>query len=115
VKIRREQMQAINDERVLAKMQELLCEHGPPSASELDSRELRAKIQRGMRGAGSHGISELYDVYRFVEWQLRLGEGFGESNAWAAEILAFEAFDGTEKMNRIDYHAQHVLGLVAEG
>lgn len=115
LKIRSEQGAALANARIVPAMAKLLRLYGGAAVGRRSDDELHQSIHDGLVVAERHGVTEPYDVYRFVEWQLRLGEGFDRSEPWVAEILGSDALDGHQKMNRIDYHARHVLQLSVEG
>ncbi len=104
-------MAALADARratLTATIAELLRTHSPDLTAPFRPAELTARVDRAVAQARGHGVTEPWDLYRFSEQHLRLGDGF-DASPWAAPIFSSRTLSATQKLDRIDYHQVRVL------
>ena len=79
----------------------------PDHTSQMDDAELRTLVHDGTDRAKAHGVAKQFDVQRYLECMVLHGADFDSAPAtsWAGDILRDTRLTGTEKMDRIDYHA----------
>jgi hypothetical protein len=67
-------------------------------------------MEAGLQKTAAYGITDGWDITRYMECQLRWGARFDEDAdyRWAAAVLAGD-LSGTDKMDRIDDHVVNVL------
>ena len=114
-RIRRGQMVVLRD-RALACVVERMAAHlrvrFPEGLAQTDEAQLRERVRQGIREAESHGVTEEYDVRRYLEYRVELGGAFGTDRGpgWANAILRDDTLSGTEKLDRIDEGATFAAG-----
>ncbi|WNG42364.1 hypothetical protein F0U61_38160 [Archangium violaceum] len=72
----------------------------------LGEPELRARVERGITAASTHGITARWDVARYIACQLCLGERFDTDPAhpWPQAVLARSYLTPSRKMDWIERH-----------
>ena len=104
--IRQEQMNELQrhaermfQDRLMAHLREMY----PERLEDKDDDELREFCQKGIARAGDLGVRTEYDVARFLEYRVFLGESFDQARGpgWLMAILHGEG-SGTYKMDRLD-------------
>jgi hypothetical protein len=73
---------------------------------------LRDFVLKGMRAAASYGVTDTYDVRRFLEFRAEYGPAF-DSLAWAAKILNDRTLSGCGKMDQLDTCSLYTLRAAA--
>jgi hypothetical protein len=113
LRIRQAQMAQLDAEQY-RRFEDLLLVHlravYPAPIATLSDADVRGVIRDGAGRAGAYGITEAYDVCRFIECMMTYGEEFDASMAipWAGEILRLSGPTGTARMALIDDY-EHLL------
>ena len=108
MEIRREQMQALADER-RALFEERLIAHlenaYPEKLWTSTPEAVRERVRRAVDKALSYSVRTERDVTSFVDLTFELGEGFDIDPRfdWAGEILRDDSLDGRDKVARIKH------------
>lgn len=76
----------------------------PVDCENIEEADLRARVRGGIRRAREYGITSQYDVSRFVDLELQLGEGFDSRLDWASDILQSDKHSPSERVNRLVGH-----------
>ncbi len=83
----------------------------PNKVKPFDKQPLDTLIKNGIKKARAYSIKTEWDVCRFVQYQVRLGENFDKTHesSWAVEILKNPELNGPAKMDYMDYYYFYVL------
>jgi hypothetical protein len=114
LRIRQDQMDAFR-EPLLEDFVDRLARHlramFEDDLASLDDGQLKAMLHRVIRKAGDYGVQIEFDVARYAEYSVFLGERFDENAVmpWAGAILRDVSLSGTERMNRLDTIATEVF------
>jgi len=114
--IREEQLRVLRTamiDRFYTDMQRHLEQRFHGRISGMGNADLRDMIISGVQFCAEHGIRDVNDVRRFLEYLAQYGRDFGQSHdtGWAATILNEKHLSGTDKMDEIDAHDLFVITL----
>ncbi len=81
----------------------------PDKTAQMPEAELLEFVRRGTEHAEGYKVVIEWDVCRFLEYRMRYGATFDTSakTPWIGETLRNPAYDGTSKMDRIEYRHRH--------
>jgi hypothetical protein len=84
----------------------------PERCEQLGEAEVRRRVRRAIRQAGSHGIAAAYDICRYVDLTFFLGEEFDADGScpWATGVLQDGSLTPAEKLDRLYEAARKQLG-----
>jgi hypothetical protein len=74
------------------------------TVSRLSDDDLRSLIREGTERAWKYGVTDAYDICRYIECIATYGEDFDTQpeTEWAGEILRLPGISGTARMDLID-------------
>ena len=114
LKIRAEQMDAFSAymrKQFEDRMVEHLRSRFPRAVRHMQEEELRELVRKGVKRAEGYGVTQEFDVRRYLECTVEHGADFdvNPATAWAGKILSAEGLSGSAKMDRIDEYETFAL------
>ncbi|WP_021781153.1 hypothetical protein [Myxococcus hansupus] len=109
LRIRTEQMACLDSSArgvYVASVMRFLRAQLPRECADLGEPELRARTERGITAASTHGLTRRWDVARFIACQVCLGEHFDTDpvHVWPQAVLARPYLTPSRKMDWIERH-----------
>ena len=87
-----------------------LCSAFPEQIGTLTAQEASDVVRVGIAKAQTYGIIGEYDIQRFAEYMIILGNDFDTEHVWARDILMNLSASGGSKVDEIEeYYLFKVL------
>jgi len=109
--IRMQQMEVLGRARAEAFEREMAAHLGrrfPRAHFASGEPHLRSFVAEGIRLGRTFGLSDRFDLRRFLEFRAEYGENFHQLD-WAARILNDKHLSGCGKMEQIDSYSLYTL------
>jgi hypothetical protein len=104
LKIRREQVQVLEEHVFRQVATGHLRKHFPEACAELGDEALARWVDRGIAGARRHGIHGFYDIVRYLNVAICFTPDFDVHPAtpWAGEILRNDELSVEDKLEQLE-------------
>ncbi|MBL8943144.1 MAG: hypothetical protein JNK45_08365 [Myxococcales bacterium] len=111
VTIRPEQLVAFLRDGFVDVVLEELAAAVPAAFESPGAAEVPARVDAALRRALALGLADGWDIYRYIEYRLRLGDDFESRPEYQeiARVLASTQVDGGARMDWLDSYYEHVL------
>lgn len=89
----------------------------PSAINGRSDEDVRALIVDGIRRAETLGLTDGWDIYRYIEYRFRFGADFEARPEYSeiAGVLRNTEFDGEAKMNWVDWYHENVIQGPSQG